>query len=343
MGFIFEWWGAESHSKAQWYRDALTNLQTKYDKVKIAIVYHEYYETYAGDFADLRINSSPAALQAYQDVISLDYYIGKEGLNFSEQNQKVLPPENGCYVGFFPGWGDLEEAVTLPQIIEFENLANKSVAFAAFSNFWGENYSNSQNLDIIASYGAVPLLRFMPWGEPYWQPYGYQENYSLQRIIDGEFDQFLINWAHVLLNFSHPVMATFGVEMNGDWFAWSGSFQGGSTTMGYGDPTKADGPERYVDAFRHVIEVINTTGATNVTWYFHPNCESFPNEPWNSIDAYYPGDDYIDWIGISVYGAQSASEPWVSFEDILDPVYTELIATFPNKLLMIPEWGVREP
>ncbi|HUX98283.1 MAG TPA: glycosyl hydrolase [Candidatus Deferrimicrobium sp.] len=343
IAFLVGWLGGPAHSKAEWYTEALTTLETKYNKIQAAIVYHERFESWAGDWADLRINSSPEALLAYQNAIKSEYFIGKEGLNISPENQKILPLVNGCYVGFFPGWGDYEDAVTLQQILDFETLTNKSVAFVAFSNFWGENYSNSQNLDIIANYGAVPLLRFMPWGDPYWQPYGFQENYSLQKIINGDFDPFLIDWANVIINYGKPVMATFGVEMNGDWFAWSGTFQGGSTMTDYGDPTKADGPERYVDAFQHVIEVFNNTGATNITWYFHPNHESWPNETWNSIEAYYPGDDYIDWIGVSVYGPQSRTEEWQSFQVIMDPIYNLLITKFPNKPLMIPEWGIREP
>ena len=49
-------------------------------------------------------------------------------------------------------------------------------------------------MEAIAQYGAVPMLRLMPWGTPYWVA-GYQEAYSLQRIIDGNFDQFLTEWA----------------------------------------------------------------------------------------------------------------------------------------------------
>jgi len=138
------------------------------------------------------------------------------------------------------------------------------------------------------------------------------------------------------------MMMTFGVEMNGDWFAWSGVFQGGNKTTGFGDPTQADGPERYVAAYRHIIDLFRSRGVTNVAWLFQPNHESYPNESWNSIEAYYPGDDYIDWVGASLYGAQHPSDPWVDFETLMDPIYNLLTSTFPNKPLMLPEWGVRE-
>ncbi len=325
------------HSKADWYTEVFTTLPTKYSKIKIAIVYHEKYETFAGDTADLRINSSPAALAAYQQGVGSDYFIG----TFAGSNQKILPPDSGCYVGVFPGWGQMEDSVSLPTLEDFETLAGKGVAFAPFSNFWGENYSSRQQLDIIANYGAVPMLRLMPWGD-YWVP-AYESTYALQKIIDGDFDPFLADWATDIKEFSKPVMATFGVEMNGNWFPWSGWFQGRDTLTGFGDPAKADGPERYVAAFRHIIDLFKNQSVTNVTWYFHPNYDCQPPEAWNSIEAYYPGDDYIDWIAFSLYGAQSQTEPWLGFEEIIDLVYNDLIMKFPDKPLMIAEWGVREP
>jgi hypothetical protein len=269
-------------------------------------------------------------------------YHGSPALTQPPSRSAITPPTNGCYVGVFPGWGDLEDTVESEQLTAFEQLAGKGVAAVPFSNFWGEQYTSLQQLNEIASAGAIPLLRLMPWGEPYWEPFAYQPDYSLQRIIDGDFDTFLTEWADELKLFAQPAMLTFGVEMNGNWFAWSGVFQGGSTTTGYGDPARADGPERYVDAYRHIIDLFRSQGVTNVAWLFHPNHESWPDEAWNSIEAYYPGDSYIDWVGASVYGAMWMDDPWVTFEDVMDPIYTLLTTNFPNKPLMIPEWGVRE-
>ncbi|MGQ4873654.1 MAG: glycoside hydrolase family 26 protein [Promethearchaeia archaeon] len=321
----------------------MTLLRINYTRIKIAVVYHEYFESWGGDWADLRINSSQEALEAYREGISSNYYVGKEEINISAINNKILPLTNRCNLGFFPGWGDLEDDVKGSEITNFEALSGKSVAFVPFSIFWGENYSDSKNLDIITNYDAIPMLRLMPWGEPYWDPYGFQPDYSLQRIIDGYFDDFLKDWAEVLKDFSKPVMVTFGVEMNGDWFPWSGYFQGNSTTDKYGDPTKPDGPERYVDAFRHVYEVINNSGATNVTWYFHVNYESIPEEWWNNITLYYPGNKYVDWIATSLYGPLSEKDEYHDFHEIMDPIYNELTNSFPNKPIMLAEWGIREP
>lgn len=214
-------------------------------------------------------------------------------------NQKVsdgqiLPPKKGCFVGVFPRWGDLEDSVNAQELKRLEDLSGKAAAIVPFSNFWGENYASRKQLDEIAGYGAAPLLRLMPWGEPYWEPFAYQPDYSLQKIINEDFDLFLSDWADQIKEFGKPVMITFEVEMNGNWFPWSGVFQGRGKTSGYGDPKKADRPEKYVDAYRYIIKLFRDREVSNVTWLFQPNRESYPDKQWNSLEVYYPGNNYID-------------------------------------------------
>jgi beta-mannanase len=182
----------------------------------------------------------------------------------------------------------------------------------------------------------------MPWGEPYWES-GFQEDYSLSKIINGNFDDFLTDWAEVVKNFGEPVFVTFGVEMNGNWFPWSGIFQGAGNTGEFGDSLEADGPEKFKLAFRHIIDIFNEQNVQNAIWYFHVTNKSFPDETWNEIINYYPGDNYIDWIGVSVYGAQYNDENWVTFDEEMQNIYAKLTITFPNKPLMLAEWGVKEP
>lgn len=157
-------------------------------------------------------------------------------------SQQISPP-SGCYVGIFPGWGETETSVSAQELRSLETLVGKAFAFSPFSNNWGENMSLTAPLNEMASYGAVPMIRLLPWeSAAFGGSEAYQPEYSMQNIIDGEFDPFLLARAEEIKRFGQPVMATFGVEMNGDWFPWCGVFQGGSTTTAYGDPTKADGP-----------------------------------------------------------------------------------------------------
>lgn len=55
-------------------------------------------------------------------------------------------------------------------------------------------------------------------------------------------------------------------------------------------------PEKYIEKFRIISKVFKEE-APNVVMVWAPN--DFPP---NTIESYYPGDDYVDWVGVSSYG-----------------------------------------
>ncbi len=134
------------------------------------------------------------------------------------------------------------------------------------------------------------------------------------------------------------MLIEFAPEMNGNWFPWSGYFQGERETK-FGDPNLSDGPERYIEAYRHIVEIFREEKVSNATWFFHVNYSSVPEEDWNRMTRYYPGDDYVDWIGVSIYGPQRPGDEWLNFNVIMDEVYSELTEISVNKPLAILEFG----
>ena len=105
-------------------------------------------------------------------------------------------------------------------------------------------------LEAVRSLGAVTLLTWEPWT---WGGGTEQPAYSLDRIIAGDFDPYLREWGTALALWGHPVMLRFGHEMNGNWCPWSEGINGNTA----GD---------YAAAWRHVNNVVSSTGAQNVTW-----------------------------------------------------------------------------
>lgn len=165
--------------------------------------------------------------------------------------------------------------------------------------------------------------------------------YTLQKIIDGQFDRELTQWATDAKKSAIPLLVEFGTEVNGNWFPWNGAYNGDSLKDTYGDPTQADGPERFRDAYRHIVTIFRNNEVDNITWFFHVNASGDPEESWNEISQYYPGDAYIDWIGISVYGPQTKEEMYQSFNEIMNKVYPE-ITKISNKPIAILEFGITE-
>jgi len=163
---------------------------------------------------------------------------------------KLLPPSgNQIYFSAFPDFGGSENIVTTQRIQTFETMVGKQIAWAYFSQNWfnGIVYPKA-HIHAISQSGAVPFVRLMPRSD---EEQGHPEEvFTMQNIIDGVFDTELKKWAKDAKKDNIPMLVDFAVEMNGDWFPWSGVFTGGNTTDAYGDLTYPDGPERFRDAYR---------------------------------------------------------------------------------------------
>jgi hypothetical protein len=115
-----------------------------------------------------------------------------------------------------------------------------------------------------------------------------------RRINDGSSDRIIARVARKLAGMDRPILLRWGWEMNGDWFEWDGSHNG------------AD-PAGYVKAWRRLHRIFAEHGAGNVAWVWSPNWNSSPDASWNRFQRYYPGDQYVDWVGVSGYDFFSES------------------------------------
>ncbi|TMV19009.1 hypothetical protein FE781_00385 [Paenibacillus thermoaerophilus] len=102
-----------------------------------------------------------------------------------------------------------------------------------------------------------------------WQPLG-----GLDEVEDGAY---LREWARRAKASGIPIFLRFAGEMNGNWTPW------------------ADTPKRYIEKFRTVARVMKEE-APNVAMVWSPG-----DVPRYSMAAYYPGDEYVDWVGVSLY------------------------------------------
>jgi hypothetical protein len=250
---------------------------------------------------------------------------------------KLLAPSRGMYLGSAPDFVSdprrLEgDTVTTAAIQQFEQEAGRSTIWAEFAQHWFEGLTFPRDKVMTAwRAGQIPYVRMESHaGSPYGQgnpPEQFPGDYSLQNIIDGKFDPQLTAWADAARKTNIPILAEFGIEENNSFGPWAGDWNGAGVTAGYGDPTFPDGPERFRDAYRHLVTLFRNEGATNVTWFFHVDTWYGPRLPWDTYANYYPGDDYVDWIGLSDYGWQGTGPGGgiPSFEQKLqtfhDPAY----------------------
>ncbi len=257
----------------------------------------------------------------------------------------LAPPADGrIYHAAFPDFGGAEQAVTAGKIADFERKAGKPLTWAYFSNNWDQGIEfPAANVQSIRDAGRVPFIRMMArssFGEGH--P---DKRYTMQSFLDGAWDADLRRWCDGAAAVNGALLVEFGTEVNGDWFPWNGRWNGGGTTDGYGDPGVPDGPERFRDVYRRIVGICRSRGADNITWFWHVDVGSSPEARWNSDYAnYYPGDSYVDWIGISDYGPLVPEDGWESFRSRLDDVYGELddLAAPGGKPIAVLEYGARE-
>lgn len=276
-----------------------------------------------------------ASLQSLMDIKNqLDSYIGD-----TQSIKKIAPPESGMYFGAFANFGPTEDEVTRKKINSFSALTHKKIAWAYFSNNWFTGIEFPSNeVQLLAELDITPYIRLMPRTDFRIQPGN--SPYTLQRIRSGEYDEQLKVWAQAAKKSAVPILIEFGTEVNGKWFPWNGKWNG-ETYIDINGQSAHSGPQLFIETYRHIIDIFRTQQVDNVTWVYHVNALSSPDQNWNDLDAYYPGDDYIDWVGVSVYGAQSPNEEWRDFDSIYSPAYNKII-TFSNKPIGIVELGVAE-
>jgi beta-mannanase len=318
------------HSKAEWIENAFASFESnQYPKVKAISWWNEAWEG-----TNLKINSSTESLEAYRSCVSSSTFVTVATIS----GNKLIEPNAGIYHAAFPDFGGEEDIVTAERIDDFETQANKDIVWAYFSNNWRDNIQfPSTEVNTINGTGKIPFIRIMP--RTGFDEGGTDPNYSMQKIINGDFDAALTQWAINASNTGIPLLAEFGTEVNGNWFPWNGQYNGGGETTGYGDAGWPDGPERFRDAYQHIIDICDANGADNITWFFHVDAYSVPEVNWNEIENYYPGDNYIDWLGVSVYGLTELGEEYMEFSEILDNIYTDLSDMSDNPIAIL-EFGM---
>ena len=170
-------------------------------------------------------------------------------------------------------------------ISSFEQLTKTKLnALLIFRSFGKNPAFNPGEADALKKSGVVPMIGWEPF-----DPLNREsdESYSLQHIVDGDFDTIIENWADSLRAFNAPIMMRFAHEMNGKWYPWGVEVNGNT-------------PELYIQAWRHVHNIFTDHGADNVSWVWSPNLVRENSR--YKLSEFYPGDEYVDLMGLVGYG-----------------------------------------
>lgn len=240
--------------------------------------------------------------------------------NVAYAEHRILTESDTVYLGLT---GDK----ALESTDAVEKTTGKHIGIIGKYQSWGSNDNrfDSQWAEEINRKNSIPMISWEPWDSNVTGEKALQSKYTLAHIINGSSDSYIIAYAQDIKAWKKPVLIRFAHEMNGNWYPWS--------------PINSNTPEEYKKAWIHVHDIFAKVGATNVTWVWSPN-EPFddPNNPYaTNLDAFYPGDRYVDWVGISGFnwGTSGEDTQWRSFDNIVKPAY-DLLKDY-NKPIMISE------
>ncbi len=176
--------------------------------------------------------------------------------------------------------------------------------FLRWPRFFEKPFFPKDTLFMIWHMGAVPCIT--------WEPMTYDNKVIFfEEIIKGEYDDYIDFFARELKKWGKPVILRFAHEMNLSSYHWGVKLEDYNENY----------PGLYQKAFRYVVSIFKKEGAENVFFAFCPNADAAPREKWNTLKNYYPGDRYVDILGLDGYNFDGRS-----FEDIFSSSFHEMKA-----------------
>lgn len=241
-----------------------------------------------------------------------------------------------CSLGLWSKEGNLANFTDIATNFEnsFRYGTNKKLGvihfFQPFS-FDGGNtqnsYSSVEHINKVIRDGYIPLITL----EDHFvntKPNTKQPN--LYSITEGYFDSFFTDWAKQIKQVNGVVLLRILHEFNGDWYPWC-------------TVNNDKNPEMVIRAYRHIHDIFKAQQVTNVKFIWCPNSMSIPQEKWNFIMDAYPGDEYVDYVGLDVYNGAGKGIPlWRSFRKEGIENYFILNQRLAHKTLFICEAASRE-
>jgi mannan endo-1,4-beta-mannosidase len=192
---------------------------------------------------------------------------------------------------------------SMAPVRDFAGKIGKQPNLLEYYVAWGGQFDPQQVRNARAA-GALPVMVWEPF-EP-----------SIADIADGATDAYTRKFASAVRTLNLPVAISFGHEMNGNWYPWG---------------TTATDPVDYVRAWRRIHDTFLDVGAANVIWVWSPNnINPVPQVP---LKPFYPGDSYIDWIGVVGYYTDSGAS---TFPMLFGPTMA-VVRKFTHKPILIVE------
>lgn len=151
-------------------------------------------------------------------------------------------------------------------------------------------------------------------------------NDRLKAIINGTYDEQLIEFRDFVDKNEKMIQVRPLHEFNGDWYPWG---------IYYGDYNVSENTKLFKQAWIHIHNILDSPYIELQLNYNSKNGRA----KIDSFESFYPGDEYVDVIGISSFNRAYLTQNhlyWEEFVDRFDNPYNQII-NFTNKSIAISE------
>jgi mannan endo-1,4-beta-mannosidase len=181
----------------------------------------------------------------------------------------TLPPSSASYLGVYEDGSPPD----YQPVADFAKAAGRRPNLVGYFSGWAEPFATSF-AQRIHRHRDIPFVQIDP-------TYA-----SVPAIAGGAYDDYLSSYAKSVRAFGHAVVIGFGHEMNTCSCSW-----------GY----RHLPPRTFVAAWRHIVTLFRSQGAGNVTWLWTINADRPGNRGTGPIASWWPGAQYVTWVGIDGY------------------------------------------
>ena len=146
-------------------------------------------------------------------------------------------------------------------------------------------------------------------------------------ILRGRYDTQFRKLAQDLKSYGHPVLFRLNNEMNTDWTSYCGM------------QTMLD-PDVFIATWQRLYNIFIEEGVDNCIWVFNPIATSCPYSNWGDMLNYFPGEDYVQMIGLTSYQMNTGDvNNFPSFKTMYTELYDKNTPYFDNYPAVIGEFG----
>ena len=194
---------------------------------------------------------------------------------YEYQGSKFVPPAGKTLLIM----GQTKEGIT-----DYQNKFGNEEPPAGWSAYWGipefkgvasafkNNTGSTQNHQMFVDEFPNTVIQSAMWMVGTWD--------VAKKTGFGSYDKVIKQYARWAKKVKRPIYLRIGYEFDG--------------------PHNELEPRDYIRAYKRIVDLFRAEKADNIAFVWHSYAAK-PYKGYNIVD-WYPGDDYVDWVGVSIFG-----------------------------------------